>query len=246
MRVCVLGAGVVGLTTAYYLARDGHAVTILEGRSGAALEASFANGGQLSYSYVAPLADPAVLPRLPAWLLKRDSALRFIPRLDVHQWLWCLAFLRACRATRSKQTAMELLALGALSRAALHDLVERESIDFDYVRNGKLVVYRDAREFEHARRKMDYLAAAGSEQRALDAAACVALEPALERARPLLAGGIHTPSEEAGGFPPLRGAPAPRPPKAYRLGVPLHNPGRRNPNRKAPAASPPQPQSGNL
>ncbi len=198
MRVCVLGAGVVGLTTAYYLARDGHDVTILEGRSGAALEASFANGGQLSYSYVAPLADPAVLPRLPAWLLKRDSALRFIPRLDVHQWLWCLAFLRACRATRSKQTAMELLALGALSRAALHDLVERESIDFDYVRNGKLVVYRDAREFEHARRKMDYLAAAGSEQRALDAAACVALEPALERARPLLAGGIHTPSEEAG------------------------------------------------
>lgn len=198
MRVCVLGAGVVGLTTAYSLARDGHDVTILEGRSGAALEASFANGGQLSYSYVAPLADPAVLPRLPAWLLKRDSALRFVPRLDVHQWRWCLAFLRACSATRSRQTAMELLALGALSRAALHDLVQRESIDFDYVRNGKLVVYRDPREFDRARRKMDYLVAAGSEQRALDAAACVALEPALERAQTLLAGGIHTPSEEAG------------------------------------------------
>ncbi|MGF6756022.1 D-amino acid dehydrogenase [Paraburkholderia sp. GAS42] len=198
MRVCVLGAGVVGLTTAYFLARDGHEVTLLEGRGGAALEASFANGGQLSYSYVTPLADPAVLPKLPAWLLARDSALRFVPRLDVDQWRWCVAFLRACRATRSRQTAMELLALGASSRASMHELVQRESIDFDYVHNGKLVVYRDAREFDHARRKMDSLVAAGSAQRALDAAACVALEPALERARPLLAGGIHTPSEEAG------------------------------------------------
>ncbi|WP_144148490.1 D-amino acid dehydrogenase [Paraburkholderia sp. BCC1884] len=198
MRVCVLGAGVVGLTSAYQLARDGHDVTILEGRDGAALEASFANGGQLSYSYVAPLADPSVLPHLPAWLLQSDSALRFVPRLDPHQWRWCLSFLLACRASRARQTAIEMLQLGALSREVLHDLVQRESIDFSYVRNGKLVVYRDPQAFDAASRKMAVLQAAGSEQSALDAAACVALEPALERARPLLAGGIHTPSEEAG------------------------------------------------
>lgn len=198
MRVCVLGAGVVGLTSAYQLARDGHDVTILEGRDGAALEASFANGGQLSYSYVAPLADPSVLPHLPAWLLQSDSALRFVPRLDPHQWRWCLSFLLACRANRARQTALEMLQLGALSREVLHELVARESIDFNYVRNGKLVVYRDPHAFDAARRKMAALQAAGSDQSALDAAACVALEPALERAQPLLAGGIHTPSEEAG------------------------------------------------
>jgi D-amino-acid dehydrogenase len=198
MRVCVLGAGVAGLTSAYQLARDGHEVTILEGRDGAALEASFANGGQLSYSYVAPLADPSVLPHLPAWLLRSDSALRFVPRLDPQQWRWCLSFLLACRGERARQTAIEMLQLGALSRATLHDLVQREAIDFNYVRNGKLVVYRDANAFDAARRKMAYLQTAGSDQRALDAAACVALEPALERAQPLLAGGIHTPSEEAG------------------------------------------------
>ncbi|WP_109479562.1 D-amino acid dehydrogenase [Paraburkholderia sp. C35] len=198
MHVCVLGAGVVGLTTAWSLARDGHDVTIVEARGGAALEASFANGGQLSYSYVAPLADPAVLPKLPAWLLQRDSALRFIPRLDPQQWRWCVAFLLACRSQRARQTALELLSLGALSKAALHEIVEHESIAFDYVRNGKLVVYRDAQEFERARRKMELLVAAGSDQRALDAHACVALEPALARAQPMLAGGIHTPSEEAG------------------------------------------------
>ena len=198
MRVCVLGAGVVGLTSAYQLARDGHDVTILEGRDGAALEASFANGGQLSYSYVAPLADPSVLPHLPGWLLQSDSALRFVPRLDSQQWRWCLSFLLACRRDRARQTAIEMLQLGALSRDTLHDLVQREAIDFNYVRNGKLVVYRDANAFDAARRKMAYLQTAGSAQRALDAAACVALEPALERAQPLLAGGIHTPSEEAG------------------------------------------------
>jgi len=198
MHVCVLGAGVVGLTTAWSLARDGHDVTIVEARGGAALEASFANGGQLSYSYVAPLADPAVLPKLPAWLLQRDSALRFVPRFDVQQWRWCAAFLLACRSRRARQTALEMLSLGALSKAALHEIVEHESIAFDYVRNGKLVVYRDPHEFEHARRKMELLVAAGSNQRALDGSSCVALEPALAHALPLIAGGIHTPSEEAG------------------------------------------------
>ncbi|MBP0589392.1 D-amino acid dehydrogenase [Paraburkholderia sp. LEh10] len=198
MRVCVLGAGVVGLTTAWSLVRDGHDVTIVEARGGAALEASFANGGQLSYSYVAPLADPAVLPKLPAWLLQRDSALRFIPRFDLHQWRWCIAFLLACRGPRARQTALELLGLGALSKAALHEIVERESIAFDHVRNGKLVVYRDRHDFDRAQRKMDVLVAAGSEQRALDASECAVLEPALTHAQPLLAGGIHTPSEEAG------------------------------------------------
>ncbi|BCG00070.1 D-amino-acid dehydrogenase [Paraburkholderia sp. PGU19] len=198
MHVCVLGAGVVGLTTAWSLARDGHDVTIVEARGGAALEASFANGGQLSYSYVAPLADPAVLPKVPAWLWQRDSALRFIPRFDVQQWRWCIAFLLACRSRRARQTALEMLSLGALSKAALHEIVERESIAFDYVRNGKLVVYRDPHEFERARRKMELLVAAGSNQRALDGNACVALEPALAHAQPLIAGGIHTPSEEAG------------------------------------------------
>ncbi|MBN3754539.1 D-amino acid dehydrogenase [Paraburkholderia sp. Tr-20389] len=198
MRVCVLGAGVVGLTTAWSLARDGHDVTIVEARGGAALEASFANGGQLSYSYVAPLADPAVLPKLPAWLLKRDSALRFVPRFDAQQWRWCAAFLLACRSHRARQTALEMLSLGALSKAALHEIVERESIAFDYVRNGKLVVYRDPHEFERARHKMERLVAAGSDQRALDGSQCTVLEPALAHAQPLIAGGIHTPSEEAG------------------------------------------------
>lgn len=81
MKVCVLKAGVVGVTCAYVLAQAGHAVTLVDARQAPAERTSFANGGQLSYSYVAPLASPDVWPNLPAWLTRRDAPLRFIPRL---------------------------------------------------------------------------------------------------------------------------------------------------------------------
>src|SRR5688572_15666845 len=132
MHVCVLGGGVIGVTTAYYLARDGHRVTVLDRREGVGLEASFANGGQLSYSYVAPLAQPSILPNLPGLLLARDSALRFSPRLDCLQWRWLFAFLRACRKDVASQTTAHLLALSLYSRSLLHSLVREESVDFDY------------------------------------------------------------------------------------------------------------------
>lgn len=198
MRICVLGGGVIGVTTAYYLARGGHQVTVLEQREGVALETSFANGGQLSYSYVAPLADPAVLPKLLGWLLRRESALRFVPRPDLRQWRWALSFLRACRAGVARLATAQLLALSFYSRSLLHALVREEAFDFDYERNGKLVVYRDPGEFEAARRQMDFQATLGCEQQALDAAACVALEPALAPLLARLAGGIHTPGEDVG------------------------------------------------
>ncbi|WP_321854633.1 D-amino acid dehydrogenase [Paraburkholderia tropica] len=198
MRICVLGGGVIGVTTAYFLARDGHQVTLVERRADVAQETSHANGGQLSYSYVAPLADPSVLPKLPQWLFSRDAALRFVPRLDPHQWRWCVEFLRACTRARSQQTTAELLGLGFLSQRLMHEIVARESLDFDYVRNGKLVVFRDREGFEGACRQAQYQAKFGCEQHALDGAACVALEPALAHIGGDIAGGIHTPGEEAG------------------------------------------------
>ncbi|WP_321818049.1 MULTISPECIES: D-amino acid dehydrogenase [unclassified Paraburkholderia] len=198
MRICVLGGGVIGVTTAYFLARDGHQVTLVERHADVARETSHANGGQLSYNYVAPLADPSVLPKLPHWLFSRDAALRFVPRLDPRQWHWCVAFLRACTRARSRATTEELLGLGFLSQRLMHEIVARETIDFDYVRNGKLVVFRDRDSFDGARRQADYQAQFGSEQYALDGAACVALEPALAHIGGEIAGGIHTPGEEAG------------------------------------------------
>jgi len=198
VHVLVLGAGVAGISTAYFLARDGHDVTLVERNSGVALETSYANGGQLSYSYVAPLASPGVLPKLPPWLMRRDSPLRFEPALDPRQWRWCLEFLLACSSAQADLTTRRLLTLSFYSRSLMHRLVEEEAIDFDYVRNGKLIVHSDQDAFDAARRLLDYQASLGCEQEALDADGCVALEPALAHMRSRIVGGIHTPSEDAG------------------------------------------------
>ena len=119
----MLGAGVAGLTTAWYLARDGHEVDVIERNAGVALETSFANGAQLSYSYVAPLAGPRVLPKVPPWLLRRDSPLRFYPETDPHQWRWLLEFVLACNRATSDLTTRRLLTLSFYSRALMHQFV---------------------------------------------------------------------------------------------------------------------------
>jgi D-amino-acid dehydrogenase len=198
MNVLVLGAGMAGLAAAYYLVRDGHAVTVVERHQGVALETSYANGGQLSYSYVAPLAGPGVLPKIPPWLMRSDSPLRFEPKLDWRQWRWCLQFVRACNAKQSDLTTRRMLKLSHYSRALMQRAVDEEGIDFSYVRNGKLVVHSDTRSFAAARRLLDYQQSLGCEQEALDADACIRLEPALEHLRNRLVGGIYTPGEDAG------------------------------------------------
>src|SRR5258705_2778763 len=128
MKVCVMGAGVAGMTSAYFLWRAGHDVTIVERNAGVGLETSYANGGQLSYSYVAPLAGPGVLPKIPPWLLRRDSPLRFYPKLDPQQWRWLLEFVLACNAKQSDRTTRRLLALSFYSRRLMAELQEREAI----------------------------------------------------------------------------------------------------------------------
>lgn len=199
MHVLVLGAGVTGLATAWYLLADGHTVTVVERNRDVALEASFANGGQLSYSYVAPLAGSGVLSKLPSWLLRRDSPVRFRPRLDPDQWRWLAQFVGACSQQRSELSTRRLLALSFLSRDLMQQLQTSEpGLDFNHAHAGKLVVYRTQASFDAARRLLDYQRALGCEQQALDAAACVQTEPALADLAGRLAGGIFTPSEDSG------------------------------------------------
>ncbi|HSW84955.1 MAG TPA: D-amino acid dehydrogenase [Usitatibacter sp.] len=198
MKVMVLGAGVAGVACAYYLWRDGHEVTVIDRNQGVALETSFANGGQLSYSYVAPLASASVIPKIPPWLLRRDSPLRFRPELDWDQWRWILEFLAACNDATAHRTTERLLRLAFYSRDLMHELVRTHEMDFDYVQNGKLVVHTNSRSYESAKRLMEYQRTLGAEQEALESKAAVELEPALEHMATRICGAIYTPSEDAG------------------------------------------------
>lgn len=198
MKVLVLGAGVAGVACAYYLWRDGHEVTVVDRNDGVALETSFANGGQLSYSYVAPLASASVIPKIPPWLLRRDSPLRFRPELDLDQWRWIVAFLAACNDTTADRTTQRLLRLAFYSRDLMHELVRTHEMDFDYVQNGKLVVHTNPASYESAKRLMEYQGTLGAEQEALEPKACVELEPALAHMAAHMCGAIYTPSEDAG------------------------------------------------
>ncbi|MET0184669.1 MAG: D-amino acid dehydrogenase [Achromobacter sp.] len=198
MHVCVIGAGVIGVTTAYSLAKAGHTVTLTDARERPAEVSSFANGGQLSYSYVAPLAGPGVLPNVPGWLLRQESPLRFRPRMDVHQWRWSLAFVQACRASVSDETTAQMLRLSYLSRDTMNAWLAETPIEFGHVRNGKIIAYRSPELLEKARALVAYQAARGAEQRVLNAAETLALEPSLAAMGKDLAGAIFTPGEEAG------------------------------------------------
>jgi D-amino-acid dehydrogenase len=198
MRICVIGAGVVGVTSAYVLARQGHEVVLVDARREPAEETSHANGGQLSFSYVAPLAAPGVLADMPSWLLRTDSPLRFRPRLDPHQWRWCLEFLLACRASVARRTTAQMLALSFFSRDVLHELLRQEPLEFGHVRNGKLIVYRSAALLEKARGWVQYQAGQGADQRILSADEVVEREPALAGMRGRMAGAVYTPGEEVG------------------------------------------------
>ena len=197
MHICVIGAGVIGLTSAYFLQSEGHSVTVVERDAAVAQGASAANGAQLSYAFVAPLADASVPPRLPALFLTRDSPLKLHFRFDPVQWRWAFEFLRHANTRDARATTAGLLKLAELSREFIEPLIEGEGIDCHFTRGGKLVVYPDTRSLAAAHAQVLYQAGLGSRQTMLTRAQCVEQEPALEPYQPRIAGGVWTAGDAA-------------------------------------------------
>jgi D-amino-acid dehydrogenase len=198
MHICVVGAGVVGLTTAYFLQTEGHTVTVVEREAAAGLGASGGNGAQLSYAFVAPLADASIPARLPGLLLSRHAPLKIHPRADLRQLRWALQFLKHANTKAARATTEALLKLAELSREFIEPLIEGERIDCDFTRGGKLVVYPDRAALDAARAQVEYQAALGTRgQVVLTAAQCVEREPALAGYVDRIVGGVWTPTEAA-------------------------------------------------
>ncbi|WPB57195.1 FAD-dependent oxidoreductase [Xylophilus sp. GOD-11R] len=181
-RVCVLGAGIVGCATAYALARAGWEVSLVDAHGRAGEGASKANGGQLSYSYVEPLATPSALRALPGWLVLSDSPLRWRPRAEIAHLRWLAAFIAACRWPRVRATTDALLGLSFLGRRVLHGWLDENPGLADQARHarpGKLVIFRKAEARASAERQIGWQRHHGCDQRIVEPDECIALEPAL-------------------------------------------------------------------
>ncbi|MBP6902386.1 MAG: D-amino acid dehydrogenase [Burkholderiaceae bacterium] len=189
-EVTVIGAGVVGITTAWFLVESGWRVTLLD-RAGVAQGTSLRNGGQLSYRYVSPLADTGVPLKALKWLVQPDGPLRWKPQADAQQWRWLAQFVARCRGGVNRLATDRLARLGALSRDCMDRMLREQSLPpFDWQQPGKLVVYRSPGLLQRAARGLDAQA-----QQRWDVAQCVAHEPVLQGLAGRLAGGIFSRDE---------------------------------------------------
>lgn len=199
MKVLVMGAGVIGTAAAWYLAKAGHEVTVIDRQPGAGLETSFANGGQISASHAEPWANPATPGKALKWLGREDAPLVFRwRRWDPPLWAWGLRFLTNCTERRTKINTERTLRVALYSRRMLAELRAETGIQYDQRQDGILHIYRDPTEYAHAQRAADVMAAHGLARLSKTPAECLALEPALEAVRPQLAGGLFSPDDESG------------------------------------------------
>jgi D-amino-acid dehydrogenase len=198
MKIAVLGAGVVGVTSAWYLARAGHEVTVVDRQDAAAMETSFANGGQISISHAEPWANPATPKQILKWIGREDSPMLFRLRADPHQWAWGLAFLRECLPARTRANAAQIAAINRHSRSQLLALRAETGIRYDAQTRGILRIYQDHSALDEAIVAAELERAHGIDLRVLSAAQCVELEPALSDCAATLAGGVLAPADESG------------------------------------------------
>jgi D-amino-acid dehydrogenase len=198
MKTLVLGGGVVGVTTAYFLAKAGHEVTILEEKDGLGLEASAGNAGIIAPGHSFAWASP----RAPAMLLRSlrgdETAIRVRLAPDPHLYSWGLRFLRECTATRARRNTLVKLRLCQYSQGVLNELARSEGIEYDAIAQGALYLYRDPAELEAGVKKMKLLAEHGQKQEILDATAVAKVDPVFEPVKTRIAGAIRDLGDSSG------------------------------------------------
>jgi D-amino-acid dehydrogenase len=198
VKIIVLGAGVIGVTGAWYLAAAGHEVTVIERREAAALETSFANGGQIAADHAEPWAKPEVVPKILGWLGREDAPLLFRPRAEWAQWEWGLRFLLECRPGRFERHSRTLAGLATHSRECLRSLRKETGIRYDHLERGILQFATSERDLEALARHAESMRAVGVQREVKSAAQCYDLEPALKHSHDRVRGGVYEPRDESG------------------------------------------------
>ncbi|MEO7494465.1 MAG: D-amino acid dehydrogenase [Massilia sp.] len=198
MKVLVLGAGIAGIASAWYLRQAGHEVTVIDRQGGPARETSFANGCQISVSHAEPWANPAMLRKVIGWLGREDAPLLFRLRPDLLQWRWCLQFVRECRPGRVAANLRQIVALADYGRRSLQQLRQETGIEYDCLTRGILHFYTDEQEFARSQHAAALMRELGCPRQPVDADQVVRIEPALAGMRGKIVGGDYTATDESG------------------------------------------------
>jgi D-amino-acid dehydrogenase len=198
VKVLVLGSGVIGVTSAYYLARAGHEVTVVDRQPKPALETSFANAGEVSPGYSSPWAGPGVPVKAIKWLLMRHGPLVIWPKLDPVMWVWLLKLLRNCTEARYAVNKSRMIPIAEYSRDCLRALRTETGIHYDERSLGTLQLFRKQQQLDHTAGDIAVLKQSGVPYEVLDRAGCIAAEPALSAVKDKIAGGLRLPQDETG------------------------------------------------
>ncbi|PIO98638.1 D-amino acid dehydrogenase [Pleomorphomonas carboxyditropha] len=198
MRIAVLGAGVIGTTTAYYLAKAGHEVTVYDRQSGPALETSFANAGEISPGYSTPWAAPGIPLKAIKWLFMRHAPLIVRPTLDPHVLPWMLSLLMNCTSAAYARNKGRMLRIAGYSRECLIALRQETGIAYDHRSQGTVQLFRTQKQLDHAGRDTEVLSADGVPFELLDRDGVAGAEPALAATKESFVGGLRLPLDETG------------------------------------------------
>jgi D-amino-acid dehydrogenase len=198
MKTIVLGAGIVGVTSAYQLVRAGHEVTVIDRQPGPALETSFANAGEVSFGYCSPWAAPGIPAKAVRWLFMKHAPLILRPRVDAAMLSWLVKMLSNCTSTRYAINKSRMLRLADYSRISLAALREETSIAYDERMQGTLQLFREQAQLDSCAKDVKALTADGVPYEVLDRDGCIRVEPALSESRHKIVGGLLTPKDETG------------------------------------------------
>jgi D-amino-acid dehydrogenase len=198
MKIFVLGGGVIGVTTAYFLAEAGHEVTVFDRQKGPALETSFANAGEVSPGYASPWAGPGIPLKAIKWLLMKHGPLVVRPAFDLHMWTWLLKMLRNCTAERYALNKSRMVPLAEYSRDTLKALRAATGIAYDERTKGTLQLFRTQKQLDGTGGDVEVLKKYGVPYELLDREGCIGAEPALAGVRGKFVGGLRLPGDETG------------------------------------------------
>ncbi|GAB2889951.1 D-amino acid dehydrogenase [Paralcaligenes ginsengisoli] len=198
MKVLILGAGVIGITSAYYLARQGHEVTVLDREAGPALETSFANAGQVSYGYSSPWAAPGVPLKALKWMFAEHPPLSIRPDGTLFQLRWIYQMWRNCTAGRYAVNKERLVRISEHSQHCLHELCAQTGIEYEGRQKGTLQVFRTQKQMDGIGADIQVLREAGVAYQELSRQELVNAEPALASSQDKLVGGLRLPDDETG------------------------------------------------